>query len=205
MRMLCCVAAAMAALALVGLPGRAQEKAGVKVGDKAPSFEATDDQGKTWKSSDVVGKKMLVIYFYPADFTGGCTAQACSFRDEMSKLKEKDVVVVGVSGDSAKNHEEFKKYHKLNFTLLADEDGSLAAKFGVPFSKGNRTVEAKDDKGQPIKDDSGNPLKVTRKGTSERWTIVVGKDGTVTSKDKVMKAAEDGKRILDILKELKDK
>src|SRR5260370_41933643 len=85
----------------------------VKMGDPAPVFESTDDQGSAWKSADHVGKKILVVYFYPADLTGGCTKQACSYRDDMSKLTEKGVEVVGISGDSAKNHEVFKKVHKL--------------------------------------------------------------------------------------------
>src|SRR5690348_2622166 len=102
----------LGAFALAAVSGRAEEKKaaeGVKVGDKAPTFEATDDEGKTWKSGDHIGKKIVVIYFYPADFTGGCTKEACAFRDEGSKLTDKGVEVVGVSGDSAKNHELFKK------------------------------------------------------------------------------------------------
>src|SRR5450631_2988201 len=104
----------------------------VKVGDTAPTFQSVDEDGKTFKSGDVVGKKILVLYFYPADFTGGCTAQACGFRDDIEKLGSKGVEVVGVSGDSAGNHKLFKKHEKLNFTLLADEKGELAMKFGVP-------------------------------------------------------------------------
>src|SRR5437762_10780768 len=78
---------------------------GVKVGDKAPEFEAQDEQGKTWKSKDHVGKKIVVVYFYPADFTGGCTKQACGFRDDLGKLADKGVEVVGISGDTVKTHE----------------------------------------------------------------------------------------------------
>src|SRR4051812_24993785 len=59
----------------------------VKAGDPAPAFESVDENGKPFKSSDVVGKKIVVLYFYPADFTGGCTAQACGFRDDIEKLK----------------------------------------------------------------------------------------------------------------------
>src|SRR6185312_1622926 len=73
----CCVLAAWIAAA-GGTPGK-EDKTELKKGDKAPSFQATDDQGKTWKSSDHVGKKVIVVYFYPADFTGGCTKQACSY------------------------------------------------------------------------------------------------------------------------------
>src|SRR4051812_24760363 len=97
----------------------------LKVGDPAPKFEALDDTGKPWKSENHVGKKIMVVYFYPADFTGGCTKEACGYRDDYSKLTEKGVDVVGVSGDSSHNHELFKKAHDLNFTLLADTDGKI--------------------------------------------------------------------------------
>lgn len=184
------------AVALTLLAG-AVRAADLKVGDKAPSFEATDDTGKTWKSSDVVGKKILVIYFYPADFTSGCTNQACSFRDEMGKLKDKDVEVVGISADTAKSHEEFKKAHKLNFNLLADEEGAIATKFGVPVTKGERTVNATDA--------SGNKLQLKRKATIRRWTFVINKDGKIADKKQDAVPIEDPKRIIDILKDLKDK
>src|SRR5687768_14306114 len=102
---------ALAALALsaAGQTGAGEKKTekkaekkvtGVKIGSKAPAFESVDEGGKPWKSADHVGKKVLVLYFYPADFTGGCTAQACGFRDDIEKLGSKDVEVVGVSGDS---------------------------------------------------------------------------------------------------------
>src|SRR2546421_6451350 len=107
--------AALSACALViGTLFAAEEKV-VKVGDPAPTFEATDDQGQTWKSSDHVGKKILVVYFYPADMTGGCTKQACGFRDDMQKLAGEGVEVVGISGDTVENHKVFKEFHKLNF------------------------------------------------------------------------------------------
>jgi peroxiredoxin Q/BCP len=178
------------AFTVATVTGRAADKKadGVQVGDKAPAFAATDDQGKEWKSSDHVGKKIVVVYFYPADFTGGCTKQACAFRDEGDKLTEKGVQVVGVSGDSAKNHEMFKKHHKLNFTLLADEDGSIAKKFGVPVGQGGEvTVKDLDN------------IKIKRGVTAQRWTVVIGKDGKVISKEKVGNPAEDAKRVLELV------
>src|SRR5689334_22937323 len=68
----------------------------LKKGDPTPVFESVDDHGRPWKSSDHVGKKILVVYFYPADLTGGCTKQACGFRDDMKDLKTNGVEVVGV-------------------------------------------------------------------------------------------------------------
>lgn len=164
----------------------------VEVGDSAPAFTAKDDQGKGWKSTDYIGKKILVVYFYPADMTGGCTKQACGFRDDMKKLQGKNVEVVGVSGDSVRNHQLFKKEYDLNFTLLADEDGSVARKFGVPLRKGGsieRTVDGKKEK-------------LTRGVTAARWTFVIDKDGKVVLKNTKVKAAEDSKAILKKVNEL---
>ena len=180
----------LAALVLAAFVARAEEKSAVKVGDKAPSFQATDDQGKTWKSGEHVGKKFLVLYFYPADFTGGCTKQACAFRDNGKALTDKGIEVVGISGDSAGNHEQFKKYHKLDFTLLADEDGSLAKKFGVPLlsaKAGEVTVKELDN------------LKIKRGVTIARWTVVIDKNGKVIHKEVVKTPAEDPKTVLEVI------
>ncbi len=166
------------------------KKGEVKVGDPAPTFESTDDQGNTWKSSDHVGKKILVVYFYPADLTGGCTKQACSYRDDMSKLTEKGAEVVGISGDSAKNHEVFKKVQKLNFTLLADEDGSVAKKFGVPVGKGDDFA---------TKDADGNLVVLKRGVTIQRWTFVINKDGKVIYKNAKVNPTQDSKQILELI------
>jgi len=165
----------------------------LEVGDAAPAFTAKDDQDKGWKSTDYVGKKILVVYFYPADLTGGCTKQACGFRDDMKKLQGKDVEVIGVSGDSVRNHQLFKKEHDLNFTLLADEDGTVAKKFGVPLRKGGtikRTIDGKEET-------------LTRGVTAARWTFVIDKDGKVAMKNTKVKAADDSKAILNMVNKLK--
>src|SRR5205807_3345383 len=162
------------ALAASKLLAADNKKVDLKVGDAAPDFEATDDQGKTWKSSDHVGKNVVVVYFYPADLTGGCTKQACGFRDDAQKLADKGAEVVGISGDSVSNHQLFKKVHKLNFTLLADEDGAVAKKFGVPLGEG-RVFKTKDL--------DGNPVELKRGVTAARWTFVIGKDGKIIHKN----------------------
>jgi thioredoxin-dependent peroxiredoxin len=185
---------ALAALAFLAVGAQAaDEKTDLKVGDAAPVFQAQDDQGKTWKSSDYVGKKILVVYFYPADMTGGCTKQACGFRDDMKKLENKDVVVVGVSGDSVRNHQLFKKAEDLNFTLLADEEGKVADAFGVPFKKGEQSIKREVD---------GKEETLTRGGTASRWTFVVDRDGKIAMKNTKVKAAEDSKAILQKVEEL---
>jgi peroxiredoxin Q/BCP len=167
-----------------------EEKAvDLKVGDAAPVFQSTDDQGKPWKSSDYVGKKTVVVYFYPADLTGGCTRQACGFRDDMKTLADKGVEVIGVSGDSAQNHQIFKKAHNLNFTLLADETGAVAKAFGVPLSEG-KTITV---------DVDGKQVSLTRGVTAKRWTFVIDKAGKIALKNTDVKAADDSKAILKLL------
>lgn len=166
----------------------------LKVGDAAPSFSAMDDSGKEWKSSDHVGKKVIVVYFYPADMTGGCTKQACGFRDDMKTLTEKGVEVVGVSGDSVKNHQLFKKAHELNFTLLADTDGKVAEKFGVPLTRGEKSVKATID---------GKEETLTRTVTEQRWTFVIDKAGKIATKNTKVNAAEDSKAIQEVVEKLK--
>src|SRR5262245_57234607 len=143
-----------------------KEKAVPKVGDAAPEFTLQDDKGNEWKSSDHYGKKIVVIYFYPADMTGGCTKQACGFRDSLTDLTEAGVEVVGVSGDSVKNHQFFKKAHNLNFTLLADPKGEAAEKFGVPYTLGEKSFEATAS--------DGTKETLIRTATTQRWTIIVG-------------------------------
>jgi peroxiredoxin Q/BCP len=183
----------LAALLFAGLAlsAGAADKAELKPGDKAPSFQATDDQGKDWKSEDHVGKKIVVIYFYPADFTGGCTKEACAFRDESKKLTDKGIEVIGVSGDSAKNHELFKKHHKLEFTLLADEDGAIAKKYGIPTKAGGEV---------PVPKEVGD-FKIKRGVTEERWTVIIGKDGKVIARDKVSDAPGEAKRVLTVVED----
>lgn len=167
--------------------------ADLNVGDKAPVFESVDDTGETWKSSDHVGKKIVVVYFYPADMTGGCTAQACGYRDNMEVLKKAGVEVVGVSGDSAENHQLFKKEHELNFTLLADGDGSVAKKFGVPVSLGEKTVN---------KLVGGKNAALVRTATAKRWTFVIDREGKIAHKDAKVKAKQDPQKILEVVKGL---
>jgi peroxiredoxin Q/BCP len=102
-----------------------------KVGDAAPLIQGTDQEGKTWKLADVVGKKLVLLYFYPKDDTPGCTKEACGFRDRMADLKKDNVQVIGVSFDSAGSHQKFIAKYDLNFPLLADADGKIADAYGV--------------------------------------------------------------------------
>jgi peroxiredoxin Q/BCP len=102
-----------------------------KVGDTAPLIEGKDQHGKSWKLADVVGKKVVLLYFYPKDDTPGCTKEACGFRDRMAELKKDKVEVIGVSFDSSASHQKFIAKYNLNFPLLADTDGKIADAYGV--------------------------------------------------------------------------
>jgi peroxiredoxin Q/BCP len=100
-----------------------------KVGDTAPLIQGLDQDGKTVKLADFIGKKVVLLYFYPKDFTGGCTKEACGLRDRMGDLKTNNVEVIGVSFDSVESHKKFADENKLNFTLLADPDGQIIAAY----------------------------------------------------------------------------
>jgi peroxiredoxin Q/BCP len=102
-----------------------------KAGDAAPLIEGKDQDGKTWKLADVVGKKVVLLYFYPKDDTPGCTKEACGLRDRMADLKKDNVEVIGVSFDSTDSHQKFIAKYNLNFPLLADTDGKIADAYGV--------------------------------------------------------------------------
>lgn len=102
----------------------------LEAGKKAPGFRLSDQNGTPVKLSDFAGKA-VVLYFYPKDFTPGCTLEACDFRDENASLKKAGAVVLGVSPDSAERHGNFASKFKLPFTLLADTDHSVAEAYGA--------------------------------------------------------------------------
>ncbi len=118
------------ALAAVG-PAFAAEAKPPQAGDPAPLISGTDQHGQEWKLADAVGKKIVLLYFYPKDDTPGCTKEACGFRDRLADLKTQNVQVVGVSFDSAESHQKFMAKYNLNFPLLADTDGKIADAYGV--------------------------------------------------------------------------
>ncbi len=102
----------------------------VAVGDKAPDFTLPADDGRTMSLKDFRGKK-VVLYFYPKDDTPGCTAEACSFRDNLGRVTTKGAVVLGVSRDDTESHGKFRDKYHLNFPLLADDAGKVTEAYGV--------------------------------------------------------------------------
>ncbi|KFF05169.1 peroxiredoxin [Flavobacterium reichenbachii] len=103
----------------------------LKIGDIVPNFTAKDNHGEVFESQSVLGRKPLVIYFYPKDNTPGCTTEACSFRDQYEDFKDLGAEVIGISSDSVKSHNKFANKYKLPFVLLSDEDKKLRHLFGV--------------------------------------------------------------------------
>ncbi|MBK6346156.1 MAG: peroxiredoxin [Bacteroidales bacterium] len=104
----------------------------IKIGSTIPEFTLPDQNGNPFSIGSLLGKKNLVIYFYPKDDSPGCTAQACSFRDQFEVFTEANAVIIGISGQSVKSHREFAEKHHLSFTLLSDEGNKIRKKFGVP-------------------------------------------------------------------------
>jgi peroxiredoxin Q/BCP len=188
---------ALGALLAVGLPAtgtaHAQEElVTLQVGDAAPAFEATADNGKVWRSRDHVGKKLLVLYFYPAAMTGGCTKQACMFRDDRTRLTQMGAEVVGVSGDRVEGLKAFKGANRLNFPLLSDASGNLARAFGVPTKEGGSLTRVID----------GKEVTLVRDLTTARWTFIIGRDGKILYKDTAVNAEGDSKAVIAAIQRL---
>ena len=146
----------------------------LKEGDSAPDFTLQSDEGKWVKLSDYKGNSNVVLYFYPKDFTGGCTKEACNFRDNISKITDYNTVVLGVSTDDADSHKSFKQKENLNFTLLADPDKAVSAQY------------------------SG----ISSYGLAKRVTFVIDKNGTIRKIFPDVDVNEHYKEILDVLKSM---
>jgi thioredoxin-dependent peroxiredoxin len=100
-------------------------------GRKAPAFELPAGDGRTVALRDLIGRRNLVLYFYPKDMTPGCTIEACSFRDNAGAIRALGAEVVGVSADSPASHVKFAGKHALNFMLLSDSDNQVGRRYGV--------------------------------------------------------------------------
>lgn len=164
----------------------------LSVGDEVPLFKATSDDGSTWDISKFIGKKYIVLYFFPGAMTSGCTKQACSYRDHLDDLASANAVVVGVSGDKTENLKLFRQAEKLNFILLSDEKGNIARSFGVPVGEGatiKRTVEGIDHE-------------LIRDITIKRWTFIIGKDGKIIYKNEAVDPEKDSEQVLSFLSKL---
>lgn len=130
-----------------------------RTGDKAPPFELLDGAGKARSLDDFLGAP-LILYFYPADFTPGCTKEACSFQDRMEEFGGHGATVVGISRDSPRKHAKFAERYGLDFPLLSDRDGSVHAAYGATGLLGRRTTFVIDSKGIVV-DRIQSPLPAT--------------------------------------------
>lgn len=149
----------------------------LKEGDKAPLFSLQSDSGKTVSLASFKGKH-VVLYFYPKDLTPGCTIEACDFRDGVSAFKKKKTVVLGVSRDSVERHQQFRDKYRLNFPLLADQDGKVCEKYGVWKEKS---------------------LYGRKFMGIERTTFVIGPTGRIVKIFPKVKVKEHSKAVLDCL------
>ena len=103
----------------------------IKVGDHIPYFKAKDANGKDFESSNMIGQKPVVYYFYPKDDTPGCTKEACAFRDQYEDFRDLGAEVVGISKDSVASHKDFAAKYRLPFLLLSDNNDEIRDLFGV--------------------------------------------------------------------------
>ena len=113
-------------------PANKQNMNKIEIGSKLPLFSLPDQNGDNFDISNVLGKKKLVIYFYPMDDSPGCTKEACSFRDQFEVFNDAGAVVIGISGQSVESHKKFAQKYRLTYTLLADVDNKIRKLFGVP-------------------------------------------------------------------------
>jgi peroxiredoxin Q/BCP len=150
----------------------------IEEGDRLPDFELKDQDGRTVRSKDMIGKGPFVVYFYPQDDTPGCTTEACAFRDAFEDLKDAGAEVYGISSDTPESHKAFASKHRLPFILLADEGGHVREAFGVPKSMGIMPG---------------------------RVTYVFGPDGTLRfSFNSQSRAKQHVERSLDFIKKMRD-
>jgi peroxiredoxin Q/BCP len=171
------------------------------VGNPLPAFELPDHGGQPWKSAEHVGKEVLVFYFYPGDFTGGCIKQVEAYRDGLTKIEELGAVLIGVSGDEAATHKLFREAYGLKHTLLADTQGDVAKLLGIPVSGSGRVPVRGPDR-MPLRDAAGEPIVIKRNVTLARWTIVVDRQGNIASVRKIVDPATDQEEVRKIVAEL---
>ncbi|MCK9495070.1 MAG: thioredoxin-dependent thiol peroxidase [Dehalococcoidia bacterium] len=149
----------------------------LEAGDQAPDFTLKDQDGNTHSLKDYAGRT-VVLYFYPADDTPGCTKEACSFRDNHEAILEQGAVVLGVSKDTAGSHQKFREKYDLPFPLLVDEDKKVSSAYGA---WGEKVLYGKTVIGMI------------------RSTFIIGPDGKLTKVWKQVKADGHAEHVLKAL------
>lgn len=176
-------------LGIIGCMAVVQMAGALETGSAAPLFSAKDQDGALWKLEEHLGKKPIVVYFYPAAMTGGCTKQACSYRDHV-KSGSPGFTVVGISGDPVQNLKWFQTAENLNFPLLSDLDGAIAKSFGVPVKTGEKVIQ---------RQVAGENVELKRDATASRWTFIISPDGRIAYKSANVKATADLAEVLHFL------
>jgi peroxiredoxin Q/BCP len=148
----------------------------LQVGDKAPDFTLMDERGLPVGLKDFLAKNPVVLYFYPKDFTSGCTTEACSFRDDYKAYEAKGAVVIGVSLDSVESHAKFSKHYNLPFALLSDNRKEVAKAYGVLGTGGF---------------------------LAKRVTFIIGKDGNIAGIFSKVDVKRHSQEVLEALEKLK--
>lgn len=151
-----------------------------KAGEPAPDFQGTTASGDVLRLADFRGRK-LVLYFYPMDFTPGCTAQACSLRDHDAEIRAKGAAIVGVSTQDADSHRRFAQMHRLDFPLLADRDRKIARAYGAVAGGGLF------------------PSMSTLMGVAERVTFVIDEQGAIAHVIDSPSCPNHGEEVLKLL------
>jgi peroxiredoxin Q/BCP len=159
-------------LAMAGVLASAAEP---QIGMKAPGFDAVDQDGRTVRLADYLGKSDVVLYFYPKDDTPGCTREACSLRDGYQAIQAAGAVVLGVSADGADSHAAFARKFNLPFALLADPAGNLIKAYGVKM---------------PL-------LKM-----AHRVTFIIDKQGIIRFKVDKVDTAQHDRQVLELIRTL---
>ncbi len=147
-------------------------------GDKAPDFKLLSDKNEPVSLSDYLGKSDVVLYFYPKDNTSGCIKEACSFRDNLETIKTKNAVVLGVSPDTVKSHQNFINKQNINFTLLSDPDHEVAETYGA---WGEKNMYGRKYMG------------------IIRSTFIIGNDGIIKHVFKKVRTAIHGEEVIGVL------
>jgi peroxiredoxin Q/BCP len=150
----------------------------LKVGDKAPDFKLKSDKDEEVSLKDFLDNSDVVLYFYPKDNTPGCTKEACSFRDNIQPIQAKNAVVLGISPDSVKSHQNFIKKQNLNFILLSDPDNKVAEAYGT---WGEKSMYGKKYMG------------------ILRTTFVIGKDGKIKNVFEKVKPEGHAEEVIRVL------
>lgn len=171
----------------------------LQVGDAAPEFHCLDEAGNLWHSREHVGKQFVVLYFYRSDFTFCCTRQGVRYRDSQQEFAKLGAEVVGVSGDSVESHCLFKGNQQLSQSLLADTEGLLAQKFGVPVRCGGKAM-AQDADGKELRHPDGKVISFPRTVTAERWTFVIDRDGRIIYREANVSPVHDSRTVLEFLR-----